>query len=200
MKRLVIATSNTGKLREIRTLLQREPIELVGLAGPGEVQFPDEGSDYRANAIAKARAVVEQLGEAAVADDSGLEVEALDGRPGPQSARYGGLGLDDSGRLRRLLGELSEVPIDRRAARFVCYVALALPDGELESTLGVCEGVIREGAAGAGGFGYDPIFQPLGESCTMAELSLARKNEISHRARAFAALTQTASWASRLAT
>lgn len=200
MKRLVVATGNLDKLREIRMLLGTAQIELTGLAECGDVQLPVEGSDYRTNAIAKARAVAQQLGVASVADDSGLEVEALAGRPGPHSARYGGLGLDDTGRLGRLLSELSGVPVDRRAARFVCHAALVLPAGGLECVEGVCPGVICERPSGAGGFGYDPIFQPLGERCTMAELSAARKNEISHRARAFGALSQTASWASWLST
>ena len=198
MKRLVVATGNFGKLREIRMLLGTDQIELAGLADCDAVRLPAEGSDYRTNAIEKARAVAQQLGVASVADDSGLEVEALGGRPGPHSARYGGQGLDDAGRLGRLLGELDGVPATRRAACFVCYAALVLPEGGLECVAGVCRGVIREQPSGAGGFGYDPVFQPLGERCTMAELSAARKNEISHRARAFGALCRTPSWASWL--
>jgi XTP/dITP diphosphohydrolase len=200
VRRLVVATGNAGKLREIRALLEAEPVELVGLAELPAVDLPEEGDDYRANAIAKARAAALQLGEPAVADDSGLEVAALDGRPGPHSARYGGPGLDDAGRVERLLRELEGVPAERRGARFVCHVALVLPDGATEATVGVCEGSIRERPTGGGGFGYDPVFQPVGEAGSMAELAPERKNEISHRARAFAALVQTSSWASRLST
>ena len=192
MKRLVVATANPGKLREIRELLGAggiepfEPLELVGLADLPVFELPEEGDDYRANALAKARAAAAQLGEPCVADDSGLEVDALGGRPGARSARYGGPGLDDAGRMQRLLDELTGVPPERRGARFVCHVALVLPGGACETAEGVCHGVIREQAAGASGFGYDPIFQPTGEHCSMAELAPARKNEISHRARALA--------------
>jgi XTP/dITP diphosphohydrolase len=197
---LVVATGNAGKLREIRELLEGTSVTPVGLLGRDDVRLPEEGDDYRANAIAKARACAAQLGEPAVGDDSGLEVEALAGRPGPHSARYGGPGLDDRGRVRRLLEELAGVEPARRGARFVCHAALAFPDGTVECVEGVCEGEILERPSGEGGFGYDPIFRPVGESHAMAELPPARKNQISHRARAFASLTQTDSWRSRLST
>ena len=199
---LVVATRNAGKLDEIRALLAGEPIELVALDGLPNVVLPEGGEDYRANAIAKARAAAEQLGRATVADDSGLEVDALGGRPGPRSARYGGLALGDRGRVARLLEELRGVPDELRTARFVCHVALVFPDpeGALECAEGVCEGVIRSEPSGRAGFGYDPIFQANGEAATMAELPPERKNAISHRALAFAALAQTSSWASRLST
>jgi len=199
VRRLVVATGNAGKLREIRALLPKERVEWVGLAefSPSvAVDFPDEGDDYRSNALAKARAVAEQLGEAAVADDSGLEVDALGGRPGPHSARYGGPGLDDSGRVARLLEELAGVEPAQRGARFVCHAALVFPDGRSECVVGVCDGVILLEPTGGEGFGYDPVFQPRGEACAMAELSAARKNQISHRARAFERLAQTSSWGS----
>ena len=198
--RLIVATGNAGKLEEIALLLADEPVEVVSLAGLGPVRFPDEGEDYRANALAKARAVVAQLGEAAVADDSGLEVDALGGAPGPHSARYGGPGLDDRGRVARLLAELEGVAAERRSARFVCHVALVFPDGEALCVEGICDGRIRQRPSGASGFGYDPIFEAAGEELTMAELSAARKNAISHRARAFRRLVQTTSWLERVAT
>lgn len=202
MTRLVVATGNAGKLREIRALLPDSGVEWVGLADVGPVDFPDEGDDYAANAIAKARAVVERTGQAAVADDSGIEVAALGGRPGPHSARYGGDGLDDAGRVALLLREIAASGSADRSARFVCHAALVLPGAEArgECVVGTCEGTILEQPRGRGGFGYDPVFLPTGEGAAMAELPPERKNVISHRARAFAALSQTASWASWLST
>lgn len=190
----VAATGNEGKLREIRALLAEEPVEVLSLAQLPAVVFQEEGGDYRENAIAKARAVADQLGRIAVADDSGLEVDALGGQPGPFSARYGGPGLDDRERLETLLAALEGVPERQRGARFVCHVALASPEEDIVSTLGVCSGSIRTRPSGGGGFGYDPVFQPDGETQTMAELSSRRKNTISHRARAFGALARTVEW------
>jgi len=152
------------------------------------VDFPEEGTDYRANAIAKARAVTEQLDEVALADDSGLEVEGLDGAPGPLSARFGGGGLDDAGRVAHLLSELSTRPSPSRRARFVCHVALVTPGGAVQTAFGECGGRIVEAPRGAGGFGYDSVFQPHGFRETMAELAAEEKNSLSHRARALRAL------------
>jgi len=191
----VVATGNAGKLREIRALLADQPVELRSLEGLPPVAFPEEGGDYRTNAVAKARAVADQLGVVAVADDSGLEVDALGGAPGPFSARYGGPGLDDRGRLHALLVALEGVPAGQRGARFVCHVALVGPAAEPITSLGTCAGSIRTSPSGGGGFGYDPVFEPEGEAATMAELSSGRKNQISHRARAFAALARAAGWA-----
>lgn len=190
--RVVVATGNAGKLREFRTILRDLPgIEIVSLAEVrdlGEVTFPDEGTDYRANAIAKARAVADQLGLPAIADDSGIEVDALGGAPGPLSARYGGPELDDAGRVAKLLGALADVPDGRRGARFYCVASLAEPDGGDTVAEGICPGRILSGPRGAGGFGYDPVFQPDGHDGAMAELDGAIKDEISHRARALAGL------------
>ncbi len=188
---LVVATSNAGKLREIRALLAELPLCLVGLDAVPEVRLPEEGGDYAQNARAKAQAVAEQAGRPAVADDSGLEVAALDGRPGPFSARYGGPGLDDAGRVAHLLHELAGVRPEDRGARFVCVAALATPSGACVDHWGECRGRIREGPAGTGGFGYDPVFELVeGEAAgrTMAELAEELKNRISHRARAFRGL------------
>jgi XTP/dITP diphosphohydrolase len=182
--RLVVASGNAGKVREIVALLADLPVEACSLAGWPPVAFPEEGLDYADNAIAKARAVAEQLGEAALADDSGLEVEALDGRPGPLSARYGGPGLDDAGRVRRLLEELGDRPATERRARFVCHAACATPDGRIAVAEGVCAGRILEAPRGEGGFGYDPVFLPDGHAVSMAELPAAVKDTISHRGRA----------------
>lgn len=186
--RVVVATGNPGKVREIREILGDLPAEVCSLEGLGPVTFPDEGAEYAPNAAAKALAVAEQLGEIAVADDSGLQVDALDGGPGPLSARYGGPGLDDRGRVAHLLEQLAGVAAGERGARFVCVAALALPDGTCETVRGECEGRILEARRGEGGFGYDPVFElPDGERA-MAEVPAEEKNRISHRGRAFAAL------------
>jgi len=187
-RRLVVATSNPGKLRELRELLADLPAEVVGLAGLPPVQLPPEGSEYESNAAEKARAVASQLGVLAVADDSGLEVEALCGAPGPHSARYGGPQLDDAGRWERLLQALSQVPAGARGARFVCVAALALPSGEVFTARGECEGRILVEPRGRGGFGYDPVFALPESERSLAELSADEKNRISHRARALRAL------------
>jgi XTP/dITP diphosphohydrolase len=187
--RIVVATANVGKLREIRAILVRHSFELVSLDGCElSVVFPEESDAYEPNALAKAHAVASQLGEWALADDSGLEVDALDGAPGPLSARFGGPGLDDCGRVAHLLGALEGVPAARRGARFVCWTALVGPDGEARTGFGECRGRILPRTRGEGGFGYDPVFAPEGESCSMAELPAARKNRISHRARSLAVL------------
>ncbi len=188
MKRLVVATGNPGKLREIRAMLGALPAELLGLHDFPAVEMPKEGDDYQANAILKARHVAKATGCVAVADDSGLEVEGLGGRPGPHSARYGGPGLDDAGRLRHLLREMSELRGNQRSARFVCWAAVAAPTGEVETRLGSCVGEILLAPEGDGGFGYDPVFFSGVEQRAMATLPEERKNEISHRALAFRAL------------
>jgi XTP/dITP diphosphohydrolase len=190
----VVATGNAGKLREFHDLLGGQPVALVSLAGLPAVVFPEEGTDYALNAAEKARAVMSQLGRVAVADDSGLEVDALDGAPGPLSARYGGPGLDDQERVQKLLGALEGVPEGRRGARFVCHVALVGTDERVVSAVGVCEGQIRRAPVGGTGFGYDPVFQAHGETKTMAEIGDTRKNQISHRALALAALVETDGW------
>lgn len=186
--RVVLATANPGKLREVAALLADLPIDWIGLdALPGLV-LPEEGDDYAANAVAKARAAARAAGTLAVADDSGLEVEALGGAPGPRSARWGGPGLDDAGRNRALLEALRGVPPERRGARFVCVAALATPAGDVVTACGVCPGRILEAPRGTGGFGYDPLFEVSPGGPTMAELPPGEKDRISHRGRAFRAL------------
>jgi XTP/dITP diphosphohydrolase len=191
LPRLLVATSNPGKLREFRALLSDLPLALVGLDAASGVSLPPEGDDYEANAREKARAVATQLGLPALADDSGLEVEGLAGAPGPHSARYGGPGLDDAGRVARLLAALAERAGPARRARFVCVAALATPDGRVRVARGECPGRILATPRGAGGFGYDPVFAPdaaVAGGRSMAELDAAEKNRISHRARALHAL------------
>ena len=190
-RRIVVATQNPGKVREFVEILRFQDFTLCDLADLPAVRFPKEGSDYAENAIAKARAAAEQLGEIALADDSGLEVEGLGGAPGPHSARFGGTDLDDAGRVAHLLAQLAKDPAASRRARFVCYAALATPQGQVETAFGECAGSILEAPRGANGFGYDPVFQVAEMSETMAELPAARKNELSHRARALRALFES---------
>jgi XTP/dITP diphosphohydrolase len=179
---LVIATGNAGKLHEIRELLADLHVTLHSLADFPEIALPEEGDDYAANASAKARAVAAATGCTAIADDSGIEVDALAGRPGPHSARYGGPALDDAGRVALLLRELAACEPGGRGARFVCVAAVATPGGAVATARGECAGEILTTPRGTGGFGYDPVFLAHGESAAMAELSAARKNQISHRA------------------
>jgi XTP/dITP diphosphohydrolase len=181
-----IATGNAGKVREIAAILADLPLALRAVAG--DVAFPEEGDAYEPNAVAKARTLAEAWGVPALADDSGLEVDALDGGPGPRSARFGGPGLDDAGRVAHLLETLREVPRARRAARFVCVAALAWPDGRVVARRGECVGRILTAPRGVGGFGYDPVFWVPERGAAMSELPAAEKNRISHRARAFLAL------------
>jgi XTP/dITP diphosphohydrolase len=187
--KLVIASRNPGKLREIQAILGDLPIELVAA-----VDFPkvdETGATFAENAELKARSAARHSGCWALADDSGLEVEALGGAPGVRSARFGSpSGTTDTGRIALLLEQLRAVPVDRRAARFRAAVAIAAPDGRVWIREGACEGVIAETPRGAGGFGYDPVFYLPSYGKTMAELDLGTKNRISHRARALAGARQ----------
>jgi len=187
-RELVIATSNPGKLLEFRAILGDLPLALRALDAFPEVLLPEEGDDYEKNAVAKAHAACAGSGRAAVADDSGLEVAALDGAPGPRSARFGGPGLDDAGRVAALLEALAARGGAEREARFVCVCALALADGRVFTSRGECAGRILEAPRGRLGFGYDPIFEVAGTERSMAELAPARKHALSHRGRALAGL------------
>jgi XTP/dITP diphosphohydrolase len=185
--RLVIASLNPDKARELVSLLGDIPFEILSLAEVPGATLPPEGEEsYRGNALAKARAAARLSGALALADDSGLEVDALGGRPGVRSARYGGPGLSDSERCAALLAELQGVPRERRTARFRCVVGLASPGGREEVVEGVVEGIIAEAPRGTGGFGYDPLFFYPPRERTFAELEPAQKNRVSHRARALA--------------
>ena len=181
---LALASSNLGKLREFQALLSGLSLKVTSVEQLGGVVFPEEGTEYAPNAIAKARAAAMQLDCWAVADDSGLEVEGLDGAPGALSARYGGPDLDDGGRVDHLLAELALRPEASRRARFVCVAALASPQGEVHTERGECSGRILPAPRGGGGFGYDPVFEPKGYTGSMAELSSEQKEAISHRGRA----------------
>lgn len=183
---LLLGTRNPGKVREIETILGDVPWRIRSLREFAEVGVPDEtGDTYAGNAIIKAQFYARVAGICALADDSGLEVEALGSAPGVFSARYAGAGASDADRRKLLLSELAHVPAERRQARFVCAVAIALPSGTvLNISEGVCEGEIIFAPRGSGGFGYDPLFVPEGFNETFAELSESVKNGLSHRARA----------------
>lgn len=185
--RLVLATANRAKGRELAALLADLPYRLQTLSDfPGVVLPPEGESSYAGNALGKARAVTAATGALALADDSGIEVDALGGRPGVLSARYGGEGLTDPERNALMLRELAGVPAERRTARYRAVIAVTAPDGREATLEGTAEGVLLEAPRGAGGFGYDPLFYypPLG--ATFAELSAAAKHAVSHRGRAMA--------------
>jgi XTP/dITP diphosphohydrolase len=187
---LLIATANPGKLREMRALFDLPGLELVSLADLRILQVVEEGSDYAENARLKAMTFAVQSGLWTVADDSGLEVDALDGAPGPHSARLAGPRATDADRRHLLLEMLHPFPRPW-TARFRCTMALAGPEGSLDIATGICEGEIVPAERGSGGFGYDPLFLVAGQKQTMAELSEGEKNMISHRARAVQALLPT---------
>jgi XTP/dITP diphosphohydrolase len=186
LPRVLLATNNSGKVAELRRILGGA-VELVGIDGayrPG----PETGATFAENALAKAREAVEQTGLPAVADDSGLAVDALNGMPGIFSARWAGRHGDDRANLELLLRQLSDVPDARRGAGFVCAAAYALPDGRTDVVLAELRGALLRAPRGDGGFGYDPLLVPDGMSVTTAELSAAEKDAISHRGQAFRAL------------
>ncbi|MEW5718629.1 MAG: XTP/dITP diphosphatase [Chloroflexota bacterium] len=185
MMRLLIATHNRGKLIEYQEMFADLPFDLVTLDDVGIREDVEEtGATFAENARIKAIAYARQSGLLTLADDSGLQVDALDGEPGVHSKRYAGANRSDADRIVFLLGKLREVPGGKHAARFRCAIALAMPGGELWETEGACEGEIAFEPRGENGFGYDPIFQVAERGARMAELSTAEKNRVSHRARA----------------
>jgi XTP/dITP diphosphohydrolase len=190
---LLVATQNQGKIEELAELLAGVDAEWVSLAdlqdqGMNITPAAEIGETFRDNAILKAEGYARQSGLLTLADDSGLEVDALGGAPGVHTARFGGDGLTSEDRYRLLLSHLEGVPEARRAARFRCVVALASPGGLLETAEGSVSGRIATGPSGLGGFGYDPVFFVAEHGRTMAELPATVKNTISHRARAIMAL------------
>jgi XTP/dITP diphosphohydrolase len=182
MRQLLVATQNQGKLRELRALLAGRPIRLLSLADIGHVPEVEEtGTTFLDNAILKAVDYSRHTDALTLADDSGLEVDALGGEPGVLSARYGGPGLDDEGRNRLVLEKLEKVPPEKRGARFVCVLALAQSGEPIETFRGAVEGRIAPAPRGPGGFGYDPIFFYPPKACTFGELLPAEKDVVSHR-------------------
>jgi XTP/dITP diphosphohydrolase len=188
---LLLASANQGKLRELRAILDGLPVRLVGLgdAGLGDPPEVEEtGGTFLENALLKARAYAAWSGLAAVADDSGLEVDALGGAPGVRSARYAGEGAGDQANLDKLLDAMAGVPPERRTARFRCAAALVDPTvGEWHAEA-AWEGQVLDRPRGSGGFGYDPVFLPDGWALTSAEVDQATKDAASHRGKAFRAL------------
>ena len=186
MSRVLVATTNPGKVVEYQAILSDAGIQLLGLHEAGvDFEVGESGQTFEENARMKARVYADESGLLTLADDSGLCVDALGGGPGILSARYG---PDPASRIKRLLSEMAEVPDDGRTARFVCVIALAAPGGETHTFEGLCEGRIARHPKGTRGFGYDPVFYLPEYDQTMAELPPFLKNEISHRARAAARL------------
>ncbi|MBI2935342.1 MAG: XTP/dITP diphosphatase [Chloroflexi bacterium] len=184
-ERLLLATQNPGKVRELGQLLSEAPYQLVSLDAVGLTgDVAETAETLEENALLKARTYAHLSGLLTVADDSGLEVEALGGEPGPLSKRYAGLDASDEQRVQYLLSKLMGVPRERRRARFRCVIALVSPGGEAITVEGVCDGMIALEPHGKTGFGYDPIFFLPELGRTMAELSPAEKNRISHRGKA----------------
>ncbi len=188
--KLVLASKNPHKLIELQTILGQLGLEVVLESDVGaDVDVEETGSTFAENALLKAQAVMEATGMAAIADDSGLEVDALQGAPGIYSARYGGLQTDED-RTQLLLENLKEIPDPERTARFVSVVTCVLPDGRTISGEGTCEGVIVRTPAGKNGFGYDPVFYVPSLGCTFAQASSEEKNTISHRGNALKAFSR----------
>lgn len=190
-KRILFATGNAGKMKEIRMILSDLPLPVVSMKEAGvTAQIEENGSTFEENAVIKARAVMELTGEIALADDSGLEIDYLDGAPGIYSARF--MGEDTSYDIKNtaLIEKLEGVPEEQRTARFVCVIACALPDGRILTSRGAMEGVIAHEIRGENGFGYDPIFYLPEYGLTSAEISPEQKNELSHRGKALRAMKE----------
>ncbi len=184
-RRLVLATRNRKKLAELKQLLEGMEMEVLGLEEFPEVpEVEEDGTTFAENAVKKARAVAQATGLVALADDSGLEVDALGGRPGVHSARFAGEHGDDAANNAKLLELMKDVPDEERGARFRCVIAIADPDGRVHLVEGTCEGWIGRELRGEHGFGYDPLFVVGELGKTMAELPPEVKNRISHRAKA----------------
>ncbi len=184
---LVLATKNKDKVRELKGMLQRSNLEFNVLS---LMDFPDiadvveDGRSFGENAAKKAMAAARATGKLVVGDDSGLEVDALAGRPGILSARFAGEGATDKENNEKLLALLRDIPEPQRKARFVCHIAIANPEKLIDAVEGSCAGIVVAKERGSGGFGYDPLFQPIEYNKTFGELSPRIKNRISHRARA----------------
>jgi XTP/dITP diphosphohydrolase len=188
---LILATRNAKKLAELRRILEASSVDVsvTDLSEyPDMPEVAETGATFTENALLKARAVVKHTGRAAVAEDSGLCIDALNGMPGVLSARWAGRHGDDEANLRLVLGQLADVPADRRAGHFTCVAALVLPSGQEQVTEGTVSGRITGAPRGTNGFGYDPIFVPAGSGLTTAEMSPEAKDAISHRGRALRAM------------
>jgi len=188
---LILATRNAKKLAELRRILEASGVDVnvTDLSEyPDMPEVAETGATFTENALLKARAVVKHTGRAAVAEDSGLCIDALNGMPGVLSARWAGRHGDDEANLRLVLGQLADVPANRRAGHFTCMAALVLPSGQEQVTEGTVSGRVTGAPRGTNGFGYDPIFVPAGSELTTAEMSPEAKDAISHRGRALRAM------------
>ncbi|GAA3052952.1 RdgB/HAM1 family non-canonical purine NTP pyrophosphatase [Actinokineospora globicatena] len=188
MTRVLLASRNAKKLAELRRILaanQVDGVEIVGLADvPDFPEAPETGATFEENALAKARDAAAATGLPAIADDSGIAIDALNGMPGVLSARWSGTHGDDKANLDLVLAQLGDVPDDRRGGGFVCAIALVHPDGTETTLRADWRGTITREPAGTNGFGYDPIFRPDGHDCSSAELTPEQKDAISHRGQA----------------
>ena len=190
MRRVVLATGNAGKLREMRAILEDHDLEVIAQSELGIVPPPEDGDTFAANALIKARHAAAASGLPAIADDSGIEVDALGGRPGLYSARYAGEPANDRANNEKLMTELAEVPAAMRTARYRCAMAFVRDASDPAPIVAQAswEGSIGFGPRGTGGFGYDPYVIVAGDSRTVAEMPEAEKNRVSHRGQALAAL------------
>lgn len=186
MKKVIIATKNKGKAKEFKAFFAPYKIEAVSLLDLEE-EVPDieeTGESFVENAALKAEEISSRFQQPVLADDSGLIIDSLEGRPGIYSARYAGEPTNDRANIDKVLEEMKQIPLEERSARFVCVLAIARPDEETIFVTGYCEGHIKTEQCGENGFGYDPIFIPKGYTETMAQLDPSEKNQISHRKQA----------------
>lgn len=191
MKKIIFATGNEGKLKEIKVILDMAGVEILSMKEAGiHADIEENGSTFEENAIIKAKAIGELTGEIVLADDSGLEIDYLNKEPGVYSARYAGEDTPYSIKNQMLLDRLEGVEMEQRTARFVCVIAAALPDGRVITTRGTIEGYIGHAPAGENGFGYDPIFYVPEYKCSTAQLTMAQKNQLSHRGKALRAMKE----------
>ncbi len=185
MREIIIATKNAGKVKDFETLFSPKRFKVKSLLDFPEIEDVEEtGVTFAENATLKAETISSALNKPVIADDSGLAIDALNGEPGVYSARYAGENKDDNANIEKVLQKLSDVPFEKRTARFHCALAIAVPGKSTEIVEGTCEGRILEEKRGENGFGYDPIFFVEKWNCSMAELSKEQKNQISHRANA----------------
>lgn len=182
MDKIIFATGNAGKMKEVREILKDLNVEVLSMKEAGiQADVEENGKTFQENAVIKAREIMKISGEVVLADDSGLEIDYLNKEPGIYSARYMGEDTSYDIKNQTLLDRLEGVPDEKRTARFVCAIAAAMPDGSCEVVRGTMEGIIGHEIAGENGFGYDPIFFLPEYGCTSAELSPEKKNELSHR-------------------
>lgn len=185
MMRFIAATANKGKLKEIKEILAGFPFDVVSMNEAGIfMDIEETGSTFEGNAVIKAKAIWKITRGIVMADDSGLETDFLNGAPGIYSSRFAGEGASDGDRNSKLLSLLEGVPFEKRSARFVCAVAVVLPNGQSFTVRGTCEGYIGNKPSGANGFGYDPLFYVPEYQMTIAEMDIETKNSISHRGKA----------------